>query len=339
MLIHTSFYKNPISIKQAVQLLVSCLCLLFISDVLYADKSFIKCWKNAEGLTECGNRVPREYYNQRIRYVDDRGITRKIKEKTKTREELDAQIEMEKLRSLEEKQKRQLKEYDDVLLKTYLTIDDLLASLNSKLLIIDSRGTIIDSNIELKKRQFGNLVRKASNMERSGKTISDKLARQLDTARRELKNIQVQLDNQAVETNTIKKVFAHDVERFMLAKFNRIKHTITTPSQAKKLHAVRLNCLNQDQCKLHWKKANQFIKEFATSAVLYTTDKVTVTDIPVQYQDIAMSLAILNKNNSNEKKLMIFQIRCNRERAGQEFCASEDINGLLKEFKSIVYQQ
>lgn len=338
MIIHTPIYKNSIAVKQAL-LLVSCLCLLCISGSLYAEKSFIKCWKNSEGLTECGNRIPREYYNQRIRYVDDRGITRKVKEKAKTREELDAQIELEKLRALEEQQKRRLKEYDDVLLKTYLTIDDLLASLNSKLSIIDSRSIILDSTIELKKRKFGNLIRKAANMERSGKAISDKLARQLDSARKELKNLQAQIDNQATETDTIKNVFAHDVERFMLAKLNRIKHTITTPSQAKKLHAVRLNCLNQDQCRLHWKKANKFIEEYATTKVLYTTDKITVTDIPVQYQDIAMSLAVLDKSDANEKKLMIFQIRCNRERAGQEFCASEDINGLLKEFKNIVYQQ
>ena len=315
------------------------LCLLFISDVLYAEKSFIKCWKNAEGLTECGNRIPREYYNQRIRYVDDRGITRKVKEKAKTREELDAQDELEKLRRLEEQQKRQLKEYDEVLLKTYLTIDDLLASLNSKLLIIESRSNILDSTIELKKREFGNLVRKAANMERSGKAISEQLSRKLGIARKELKNLQARLDNQTAETETIKKVFAHDVERFILSKFNGIKHTITTPSQAKKLHAVRLNCLNDDQCKLHWEKANKFIKEFATTKVLYTTDKIAVTDIPVQYQDVAMSLAVLGKGGTDDKKLMIFQIRCNREREGQEFCASDDVNGLLKEFKSIVYQQ
>ena len=337
MLMLTLLYKNTICLKQAMQLFVPCLCLLFISTTLYAEKSYIKCWKNAEGLTECGNRIPREYYNQRVRYIDDKGVTRKVKEKAKTREELDAQVEIDKLLALEEQQKRQSKNYDDVLLKTYLTIDDLLASLNSKLLIIESRGAVLDSTVELKKREFGNLVRKAANMERSGQTISDQLAIKLDKARNSLRNIQAQISAQALETNKIKKIFAHDVERFILSKSNRIKHSLSTPSQAKKLRAVRLSCLNQAQCDIHWKKANEFIKEFSSTKLRYTTDKVSVTDIPVKYRDIAMSLAILD-NTSDTNKILVFQIRCNREREGQEFCDSEDVTDLLKEFKSVVYQ-
>ncbi len=91
------------------------------------------------------------------------------------------------------------------------------------------------------------------------------------------------------------------------------------------------------QCDLHWKKANDFIKEFATVEVVYTTDKISVTDIPIKYRDIAMSLTILD-STSKARKMMIFQIRCNQEREGQEFCASEDINSLLKEFKDTVYR-
>ncbi|MCW8929618.1 MAG: hypothetical protein OQL19_05190 [Gammaproteobacteria bacterium] len=328
---------NKFTLKQVVHVLVAFLCLLIISNPLYAEKSFIKCWKNAEGLTECGNRIPREYYNQKIRYIDDAGVTRKVKEKAKTREELDAQLEIEKLLALEEKQKRKSKEYDEVLLKTYLTIDDLLFALNSKLSIIESRGTVLESTLELKKREFGNLVRQAANSERSGQKISNQLATKLDNARNSLRALQTQISAQETETKKIKEIFAHDVERFMISKSHRIKHSLSTPSQAKKRHAVRLTCLNQAQCDLHWKKANDFIKEFATTKVLYTTDKISVTDIPKEYRDIAMSLTILN-STSEDKKMLIYQIRCNQEREGQEFCASEDINGLLKEFKDAVYK-
>lgn len=337
MLMFTLSYKYTMNFKQVIQVLAHCLCLLFFSNTLYADKSYIKCWKNAEGLTECGNRIPREYYSQRVRYIDDKGITRKVKEKVKTREELDKQLEIEQLLALEENQLRQSKDYDEVLLKTYLTIDDLLASLNSKLAIIESRGLVLESTLELKKRNFGNLVRKAADKERSGQSISKQLIQKLDTARSSLRNLQLLISTQEAETDKIQKIFAHDVERFMLTKSQRIKHSLSTPSQAKKVHAVRLTCLNQAQCDLHWQKANDFMKEFATTKVLYTTDKISVTDIPIKYKDIAMGLTILG-STSESKKMLIFQIRCNRERKGQEFCNSEDVNGLLKEFKNIVYK-
>ncbi|WP_198266524.1 hypothetical protein [sulfur-oxidizing endosymbiont of Gigantopelta aegis] len=342
MLIRPPNYKNHPIFNRTSLSLAFLLCLLLLSNSLYADRSFIKCWKNADGLTECGNRIPREYYNQRIRYIDDKGITRKVKERSKTREELDEQFEADKLQALEAKQQQKIKEYDEVLLKTYLKIDDLLASLNSKLAIIESRSIILDSSIELKKREFGNLIRKAANMERSGKPISKSLSSQLDSTRTTLRNLQNQVSIQEIETAKIKKVFAHDVERFILSKAERIKYTLSTPSQAKKLHAVRVNCLNEAQCDLQWQKANDFIKEFASTKPIYTTDKVSVTDIPKTHNDIAMSLSILDDKSDrqpNDNKLIIFQIRCNPDRKGQEFCASSEINNLLKEFKSIIYQQ
>ncbi|MCP3849710.1 MAG: hypothetical protein GY694_05665 [Gammaproteobacteria bacterium] len=305
--------------------------------ILYAESSYIKCWTNSEGLTECGNRIPREYYNQRVRYIDGAGITRKVKEKEKTREELDVQLEQDKLQALEEKQIQEAKEYDEVLLKTYLTIDDLLGSLNSKLAIIESRGTVLESTLELKKRQFGNLVRQAADSERSGQQISANLAKKLDRARASLRSLQTQITEQEDKTTRIKQVFAHDVERFILTKSNRIKHSLSTPSQAKKLHAVRLNCISQKQCAQMWDKANSFIKEFSNTPMLYTTSKISVTDTPKEHHDAAMGLSMLD-TDKGDNKILIFQIRCTLEREGQEYCDSDNVIALLKEFKGMAYQ-
>lgn len=338
MRIYNSLNKKILGHNQVILLFVSCFCLIFISTIAYAEKSYIKCWKNAAGLTECGNRIPREFYNQRIRYIDKAGVTRKVKERAKTREELNEQLEIDKLLALEEKQLRQSKGYDNVLLKTYVTIDDLLRALNSKLAIIESRSMVLESTIELKKHEFGNLVRKAANMERSGKPISEQLVLELDSARKSLRNQQAQLSHQEIEIKKIKNIFAHDVERFMLLKANRIKYSLSTPSHAKKLNGVRLSCLNQEQCDLHWDKASEFVEELATTEVLYSTRKIIVTDIPEGYRDIAMSLSLLDGKAPDNKRLLIFQIRCNPEREGQEFCASEDIKNLLTEFKNVVYE-
>lgn len=332
-------FENPTIYLQQIRLLsVFVLCLLLLSSPLHAESEYIKCWKNAEGLTECGNRIPREFYNQRIRYLDDKGVTRKVKERTLTREERDAEKEIQKLRALEAEQIRKAKDHDTVLLKTYLTIDDLLASLNSKLNIIKSRSVIQESNIELKKRQFGNLVRQAADMERSGKQISEKLAKQLDIVRNDLRNLQSQLTAEEQNTQKIQETFAHDVERFMIAKSHRIKHSLSTPSQAKKLHAVKFSCLSKPQCDSSRQKANNFIKEFSTKDILYQTSKVTVTDIPDGHQDIAMALTLLDTEKSEDKKMLILQIRCNREPPGQKFCESDDINDLLKEFRKVIYK-
>lgn len=336
MLIMTFFYKNKLFLKQPGFLAFFFLYLLYLSAAVYAESSYIKCWTNTDGLKECGNTVPREYYSQRIQYIDDKGITRKVKEREKTKEERDSQKNLDELLALESEKKRKAKDYDEVLLKTYLNIDDLLASLNSKLGIIQSRSVILDSTIKLKKREFGNLVRKAANMERSGKKISNQLRTKLDTARKDLRNLQAQIIAQELNTKRIKSVFAHDVERFTLSKSKRIKYSLSSPSQLKKMHVAYLDCLNESQCDSFWEKGNKFIEEFATTDMLYSTPKVSVTDIPKKMQDIAMSLSILD-NQANTRKLIILQIRCHPEREGREFCSGNEVNGILKEFKSIIY--
>jgi len=336
MLIIPFFYKNKLFLKQPGLLAFFFFYLLQLSAIVYAESSYIKCWTNADGLKECGNTVPREYYSQRIQYIDDKGITRKVKEREKTKEERNSQKNLDELLALETEKKRQAKEYDEVLLKTYLSIDDLLASLNSKLDIIQSRSVVLDSTIELKKRDFGNLVRKAANIERSGKKISKRLTSKLDTARKNLRNMQAQVIAQELNTKRIKSVFARDVERFVLSKSKRIKYSLSTPRQLKKMHVAYLDCLNQSQCDSFWEKGNKFIEEFATTDMLYSTSKVSVTDIPKKMQDIAMSLSIQG-NQANTRKLIILQIRCNPEREGQEFCSGNEVNGILKEFKSIIY--
>lgn len=317
--------------------LISGSFLMLISVSAQAD-SYIKCWKNAEGITECGNRIPREYYNKQVRYIDEQGVTRKIKERTKTREEIQSEQELAKLLKLEKDQKRKSKEYDQILLKTYLTIDDLLSALRAKLDIINSRSKILQSTMELKKRQFGNLVRQAANMERSGKQLSPQLAQKLEHSRNEIRNLQAQISSEEKETEKIKKVFAHDVERFMITKSSRLRHSLSTPSEAKRLHATKLTCLNDTQCQLLWDRGVKFIKEYATRNIIYQSDQIVVTDIPEKHQDIAMTLTSLDVWKSDTSKDLIFQIRCNPERIGQEFCTSPEISDLLKEFKTVAYK-
>ncbi len=51
-----------------------------------------------------------------------------------------------------------------------------------------------------------------------------------------------------------------------------------------------------------------------------------------------MSLTKLDTRESDSKKDLLFQIRCRPERIGQEFCNSEEVSGLLTEFKTIAYK-
>jgi len=340
------FYKNTFSLKH-INLSILFAFSLLAAPFLYAENTYIKCWQNTEGLTECGNRIPREYYNQRVRYIDEQGITRKIKEREKNREERESQRKMEQLLADEAEKKRQTDEYDDILLKTYLTIDDLLASLNARLEIITSRSIILDSIIELRNKSFNKLIKQAANMERSGRKKPDWLIAKLTSTRKDIATLKTQVVEQKDNTKMIKSVFAHDVERFVISKSNRIKHSLTATGRSNKHHAAKVNCSGQSECDFYWGTANQFVAESATTNVLYSTRNVTVTDIPHKTEDIAMSLSLSDNtfdsdfNSDNEaqiNKVITLIIRCNPQREGRELCNSKQVSKRLTEFRNTIAQ-
>lgn len=303
----------------------------------------MKCWQNSDGVTECGNKIPRKYFNQKVRFIDDSGITRKVKEKAKTREELDAAEKLEQKKSkqlaLENEKKNKIKESQDVLLKTYLNIDALLASMNSKLDIVNMQSSLLQSSLPAKKENFAKRIEQAADIERSGKKMSPQLSAKLKASRAEINNTQNQILLADKKVQQIKQTYSKDVERFILLKSHQITQRLTTQTKenylTQSIRIIQLICKTKNQCNDFWQKAKQFIKEFATTEVLFENKQIAVSDIPLKHQDIAMALSLLETGQADEK-IILLQIRCNHENKGQKFCNTDKVSNLLLEFKKII---
>ena len=121
----------------------------------------IKCWTNKDGVRECGNVVPPEYSQQETRTLNDRGITVDVKARAKTPEEIAAEKEKqaaEAARAAEEKRKNEEQAaYDQMLLATFTTEQDLIASRDRKLSAIDATIEITHPSIENLHRKLEDL--------------------------------------------------------------------------------------------------------------------------------------------------------------------------------------
>lgn len=316
----------------------------FFSPLLYAaDKNYMKCWTNSEGVNECGNRIPREYFNQRVRFIDDKGITREVKEKSKTREELkaenEAQQEEEKRLAIESEKQRKIQEHNEILFKTYLTVDDLLGAMNTKLELTRSHIANFQSSLPLKKRKFDGFIRDAANMERSGKKVSKQLIAKLDAVRKEIKNAKAQITIEQNKAQKIKQTYRNDVESFIIFKARQINSKVKTKQQAEKLFIARLHCQEKTQCDDYWNQAVLFVRELSTTKVLYEAELFAVSDIPKKVQDVAMTLTLLDNVKKINAKIILLQIRCSREAKDKDICTMDKINNLLNNFQSIVSTQ
>ena len=338
-----SYIKMSITMTR-ISLSISILLFIGIySTTLYSENKYMKCWENSDGVTECGNKIPRKYYNQKVRFIDDSGITRKVKEKGKSREELETAAKLEQKKSkqlaLENEKKNKLKEHQDILLKTYLNIDALLASMHSKLDIVNIQSSLLEASLPVKKQKFASFVEQAADSERSGKEISPQLMAELTASRSEINNTQNQILLAEQKKQQIKQTFSKDVERFILLKSHQITQRLTMPTKKnysnQSIQVVQLDCNSQNQCNEYWKKAANFIKDFSTTAVLFESRQISVSDIPLKAQDIAMALSLLETDRA-DKKIILLQIRCSHEKQGQQFCRSDKISNLLPEFKKII---
>ncbi|MBE9526088.1 MAG: hypothetical protein IME94_03850 [Proteobacteria bacterium] len=323
--------------KLTLLIILSLYAILFTLQS-FAGNTYMKCWKNSEGVTECGNRVPREYYNQRIRSIDSRGITRNIKERGKTREELIAAQEAEKkakaLQEIEDETKRRKKMRDDILLKTYLTVDDILASMNNKLDLTASRMDIFKESIPVKKQKFDNLVKKAANMERAGKKVTDNLISELNALRTEIKNNKLQIKIEENKQANIKKEYRVDIERFVFLKTRQLINKAKTKQEKEKLHIALITCSDKNQCIDVWKQANKFVTEFSNTDIVYQTDTFIVSDSPEKSNDISMTLSLQADEIDDKKKIIVLNLRCHPERKGREFCSSDKVKNTLSAFNN-----
>lgn len=183
-----------------------------------ADAARMKCWKNNEGVTECGNTVPPEYAQKGHTEKTKSGLTKSVTKRAKTKEEI-AQEEAEKAkRKAEEREAARLKaeqaERDRLLRQTYTTEEDIVLVRNGKLAAIDSRIKHTRQIIASLETSLTGMQKKAAKQERGGKKVDDKLMSKIkDTKEQITANNQFIADREA-EIESINRQFDADVTRW-----------------------------------------------------------------------------------------------------------------------------
>ena len=184
--------------------------------------SAIQCWTNREGIRECGNAVPPEYAQQRVRTLDERGFTVEIQERAKTKEEAAEEQRRqaeEERRQAEAKQRQEAQAtYDRVLLSTFTTEQELLASRDRKVAAIDATIEVTGLSIENISEALKRYQKRAANLERSGRPVSDALQKDIAGLKAQIASKQKYIDAKTEEKAAIQEKYQQDLERFRYLK-------------------------------------------------------------------------------------------------------------------------
>ena len=109
---------------------------------IFSSHSQIKCWRNSEGIKECGNKIPPEYSQKASTELNKSGVVINKLEAAKS-----IHVISEERRKTKELQKKI--KADMTLLKTFSTKTDLILARESKTQQIDKEIQLIKSRIKV----------------------------------------------------------------------------------------------------------------------------------------------------------------------------------------------
>jgi len=311
------------------------LLLISLSITSAAFAASFKCWTNDDGIRECGNAIPPKYIKQKIEYHNTKsGKLQRIKSAAKTEAELAAEKNLKKEQEKNLREAKKQEAYDDVLLKTYLTVDDLLLSLQWKITTLDSRIKVSENSIQSQDSIFKNYTKKAANIERSGKPLPKGLKDQIASNRNKVKKLQDRIKTLENEKKEIHKKFSHDTDRFTTRKVKNLTMTLASLEKSRQLNSIQVKCSDKKNCHNMWQKAIKFTRKNSDLPVIFDTKAVYTTVSPKAENDIALIISrVENKvNNQVKGEKITLQARCYPSRKGESLCKSDIISELLTRF-------
>ncbi|MGD8524953.1 MAG: hypothetical protein PVJ63_01795 [Thioalkalispiraceae bacterium] len=181
---------------------------------LSASQAAVKCWKNKEGVRECGQAVPPEYSQQRIEILNSKGVVVKVIERAKTPEELEEFRRQEKLRKAREREKAAQKRRDLILLQTYTTEKDLLLARKQNLRAVEGIISITNSNTSTLKENLKVLEKRAADFERAGEQPPEDLLKDMENLKSQIRDNEEFISKKVQALQETEKKFDADLKRF-----------------------------------------------------------------------------------------------------------------------------
>jgi len=200
---------------------------LMLAGISTPAPAGIKCWTNSEGVRECGNAVPPEYAQKGHQEISKSGIRVTEHQGAKSPEELEAERirqkqEAERRQIAKEKRAKQLAQ-DQVLRRTFSSEDELTLARDGKIAVIESRIKLAENRTGRLQANLEKLQDQAAQQERAGKAVSDKLAKEIDRAKRRLDDNLAYIQARRKDQDNLRSQFDADLARFRALMSGQVK--------------------------------------------------------------------------------------------------------------------
>ena len=186
--------------------------LLFLTLALlssHANAAELYRWTDDKGKTHYTDRVPPQYMKKGYRVISEQGLTvHTILSTAEEQKQIQQQAEDKDTRSEEEIA------YDQRLLATYSSNDEIIANRERKIADIETLITLSNETILLLNSQFRQLTSEASDTEKQGKGIPESLQNKIISTQGRLTIHQDSINKHQQEKIKVRQHFDDDLARF-----------------------------------------------------------------------------------------------------------------------------
>lgn len=178
----------------------------------------MKCWTNHEGVKECGDKIPPEFAQKGHQEIGKGGIVREETERAKTKEELEEEKRLAAIEAEREKQEEEQKKLDKILLETFSTESDIERARDDRVSALEATIKLTEQRNDKIQLDLDKRIQSAAAEERSGKSPSEALLKDIESLKRQISNNNKFIDGKRAEQEAIKASHAKDIERFKKLK-------------------------------------------------------------------------------------------------------------------------
>ncbi len=190
-------------------------CLASLSSLASLNThAAIKCWKNNDGIRECGNAIPPEYSQKSHRELNGQGVVIDQTQRAKTQAELD---EADLLAAQEHAEKRKLekqREADQLLLKSFASADDIELAKQGKLSSLKAEIQLRESHMDKLRISLDKFTRSAADMERRGEKPTEKMLNDIASVRDQIRQNADYIELKKAETLSVTEKYDSDLQRY-----------------------------------------------------------------------------------------------------------------------------
>lgn len=174
----------------------------------------IKCWKNSDGVRECGKTIPPEYSQQGHEEISSQGVTVDKSKRAQTEEERQEEERLAAIQEAEEAKKAEKAAQDKILLDTYSNTDDIQMTSDGKIAALDSTIKLANKRNEKIQANLDKDTATAAAAELAGKQPDGNLIKDIESLQRQIKNNDKFIADKRLAQEAIRKEYAEKIERF-----------------------------------------------------------------------------------------------------------------------------